>query len=106
MAIREYDNDIDSRRRDRWPRAHGYSRTDLHARPLVMSKFLYRSVADMVMFAYALGAQRAMPTISDARAVEKFIADMGHLCDDCTPEALRVRLSRMKTEYHESRKVK
>jgi hypothetical protein len=71
-----------------------------------MSKFLYRSVADMVMFAYALGAQSAMPTISDTRAVEKFIADMGHLCEDCTTEQLRARLIRMKGEYHESRKGK
>lgn len=65
-----------------------------------------RELSDLMMFAYARGAQRAMPTISDARAVEKFLTDFGHLCNDCTPEALRKRLVRMKAEMIDDSRTK
>ena len=68
-------------------------------------KLLERPIFDLCMFCFAMGAQSAMPTISDARAVERFQKDFGHACTDCDTEALRKRLARMKKEYHESRKT-
>ena len=69
-----------------------------------MSKLFHREVSDLLMLAYALGAQKAMPSISDARAVEKFNAEFGHLCSECDVEALRNRLKRMKAEHLEGMK--
>lgn len=66
---------------------------------------LERPIFDLCMFVYVMGVQHAMPTISDARAIERFQKDFGHACKDCETEALRKRLARMKKEYHEGRKT-
>jgi len=54
---------------------------------------------DLLVFVYATGAQDAMRTISDARAIEKFVKRFGHICEECTPEQLRQRLMRTRNEY-------
>lgn len=64
-----------------------------------------RSSDDLMMLAYVVGVQRAMPSVSDTRAIERFIKDFGHHCAECDVEALRKRLSRLRNEWHESRKT-
>ena len=65
-----------------------------------------RCISDLLLMAYATGLQDAMPTVSDARAVERFNIRFGHLCEECDTEALRKRLGRMKEEYHQSKRTK
>lgn len=52
------------------------------------------------MFVYVTGVQDAMRTVSDTRAIERFIQRFGSVCEECTVESLRIRLIRMRKEYN------
>ncbi len=69
------------------------------------SRFLNRSLIDLLMFTYVTGSQDTMHTVSDGRGIEKFIQRFGHICEDCTAEQLRKRLIRTRIEYLETLKT-
>jgi hypothetical protein len=62
--------------------------------------FLNRSREDQLLFVYVTGVQDAMRTISDERAIERFVQKFGSICEDCTVASLRLRLIRMRKEYN------
>lgn len=59
---------------------------------------------DLMLFSFSVGAQDAIPNITDASAIRRFQKKFGHICKDCTEESLRKRLERMREEYTETLK--
>jgi len=70
-----------------------------------VATFLNKSREDQLLYAFATGAQDAMPTISDLSAIRRFQKKFGHLCEDCTEESLEIRLVRMRAAYNDTLKT-
>lgn len=60
-----------------------------------------RNTDDLMLLAYVKGAQRHMPSTPLVRAVERFVQEFGHHCEECDTQALIMRYLRMEKEHLE-----